>query len=124
MSIRADALRWFSSNYGDTKNKIYTSKYYTPEESWPKTHVWWVQISMNAIDSSLFHDVNIICQIAPNKNVFHYLKVPTKYFHEHLKKFHLTGGNISLYLSAASDTLFIEERGEGRLNFSKFLITK
>jgi hypothetical protein len=37
------ARQWFLSNYQDRKNKIYTSKYYTPEESWPKTSVWWLQ---------------------------------------------------------------------------------
>lgn len=36
MSIGPDARRWFSLKYGDTKNKIYTSRYYTPEISWPK----------------------------------------------------------------------------------------
>ncbi len=121
MSIRANALKWFLSNYGETKNKIYTSKYYMPEESWPKTRVWWVQIPMNAIDRSLYDNVNIICQVAPNKNAFHYLKIPTAYFHEHLKNFHRTGEKISIYLSANPDTLFIEERGEGRLDFSRFL---
>lgn len=123
MSIRSDALRWFFTTFGDTKNKIYTSKYYTPEESWPKTQVWWLQISFNSIDRSLFDYVNIVCQVAPNKNNFHYLKVPTKFLQEHLGKFHRLEGKISLYLSADPKRLFIEERGKGSLDFSIFLVS-
>jgi len=76
MSIGPDARRWFSLNHGDAKNKMYTSKYYLPEESWPKTHVWWLQIPLDAIDRSRFDYVNIVCQVAPGKNSFHYLVSP------------------------------------------------
>lgn len=77
---------------------------------------------MTAIDRSLFDYVNLVCQVKPNKNDFHYLKVPTKYLHEHLEKFHRIDGNKSLYLSASHNTLFVEERGMGRLKFGRFLI--
>jgi len=117
-----NARQWFKENFKDDGNKIYTSKYYTPEESWPKTHVWWLQFPETAIDTSKYDYVNFICQVAPSKNDFHYLKVPTKYLHNHLNKFHRIKEMIDLYLSANPHSLFIEERGEGRLDFSRFLI--
>jgi hypothetical protein len=122
MSIGPDARRWFLSKYGETKNKVYTSKYYLPEESWPKTHVWWPQIPMSAIDKSKYTHVNILCQVAPDKIDFHYFKVPTSYLNENLEKFDKVGDKIHLYLSAESHDLFTETRGTGNLNFSKFFV--
>jgi hypothetical protein len=122
MSIRSEALRWFSINHGNTRNKIYVSKYYLPEHSWPKKHVWWPQIPIKAIDKTKYDFVIILCQVAPNKNNFHYLKIPTRFFHDHLDKFHRLEEKLSLYLSADPDRLFIEDRGEGNLDFSRFLI--
>jgi hypothetical protein len=116
--------QWFKENFKDDGNKIYTSKFYTPEESWPKTQVWWLQFPKTAIDASKYDFVNFVCQVTPNKNDFHYLKVPLTYLNEHLDKFHRIGENIDLYLSANPNTLFVEERGKARLNFSKFLIEK
>lgn len=122
MRIATTAKAWFLSNYSSDKNKIYTSRYYTPENSWPKTHVWWLQIPLKAIDKQKYDYVNLICQAAPNENKFYYLKVPTKYLHKHLEKFHRLKGKISLYLSANPKTLFIEERGNGSLDFSGFVV--
>lgn len=52
MTIGPVARRWFLLNFGDNKNKTHTSKYYLPEESWPKTHVWWVQSPLAAINKA------------------------------------------------------------------------
>jgi hypothetical protein len=118
------ARQWFLSKYKNDKNKIYTSKFYTPEESWPKTHVWWLQIPTAAIDTQRYEYVNLLCQVGPGKNEYYYLKVPTSFMNEHLKKFDFIGDKISLYLSANPNTLFVEERGEGKLKFNNFLIEK
>ena len=123
MSISPDARSWFLSKYGETKNKIYTSKYYLPEESWPKKHVWWMKIPSHAIDADKYDHVNILCQVAPSENDFHYLKVPVKFFQEHFDKFHKIAGEIDLYLSAEPHNLFREIRGVGNLDFSKFVVT-
>jgi hypothetical protein len=60
--------------------------------------------------------------VAPDKEEYHYLRVPTKFLNENLSKFHRIGEMISLYLSANPTSLFVEERGQGRLNFTQFLI--
>jgi hypothetical protein len=122
MSIGPDARRWFLSNFGETKNKIYTSKYYLPKESWPKKHVWWMKIPAHAIDAANYDHVIILCQAAPLQNEFHYLKVPVGFFHEHFDNFHKIGGEIDLYLSAEPQNLFREIRGTGNLDFSAFVI--
>ncbi len=83
MSIRLNALRWLESKHGKILGSVYTSKYYLPEESWPKTHVWWLQIPRKVINSNLEDYINLICQVTPGKIDFHYLKVPIKYLQEH-----------------------------------------
>jgi hypothetical protein len=122
MSIGPDARRWFLSKYGASKNKTYVSKYYLPEESWPKKHEWWVQIPSHALDPKSYKYVNILCQVAPFTNDFHFLLVPLKYLLEHFEKFHKIGGKMDMYLSAEPDTLFTEIRGSGKLDFSKFVV--
>jgi uncharacterized protein YkuJ len=116
--------QWFKENFKDDGNKICTSKFYKAEESWPKTQVWWLQFSETAIDASKYDYLNFVCQVAPDKNEYHYLKVPVTYLNEHLDKIHRIGEKIDLYLSANPDSLFVEERGKGRLNFSQFVIGK
>lgn len=122
MSVRSDALKWLVVKHGESSNKTVTSKYYLAHESWSKTEVWWVELAMKAIDTKENDFVNILCQVAPLENEFHYLKVPVEFLKENFDKFHKSFEKISLYLSANSETLFIEERGEGRLDFSKFLV--
>ena len=122
MSISPDARRWFLSKYGETKNKIYSSKYYLPEESWPKKHVWWMQVPSHALNEKKYNAVNLLCQVAPGENQFHLLNVPVKFFHENQDNFHRIDGEIDLYLSAEPSNLFTEIRGTGNLDFSKFLV--
>lgn len=122
MSIGPSARKWFLLKYGSTPYKTYTSRYYSPEISWPKTKVWWLQIPIKSIDAAQYEYVNILCQVTPLENKYHYLKVPVKFLNDNFDKFHQSFGKISLYLSANPDTLFIEERGKGRLDFSGFLM--
>src|SRR4051794_27988643 len=118
----ATARQWFLSNYKQDANKLYTSKYYTPQESWPKTHVWWLQIPPSAFTDKEYTHVNLLCQKQPGFHDYHYLKVPTTFLNENIEKFDKIGEKISLYLSANPASLFIEERGQGRLDFSSFLV--
>jgi hypothetical protein len=121
MSVRNDASNWYEAKYGKIEKPIYTSKFYKPEESWPKKSVWWPQFPISTI--AKFSYTNLICQVAPAKNDFYHLKVPTKFLKEHLKKFHTIKELISLYLSTNPKELFIEIRGAGNLDFSKFLVS-
>jgi hypothetical protein len=110
MSICPTARNWFSSNYENAKSKMYSSKYYLPEESWPKKAVWWFEIPIHIIETKEEHFIDLVCQVASNKNdAFHYLKVPVRYLHEHLKNFHVNSDRISLYLSAEPDKLLLKK---------------
>jgi hypothetical protein len=112
MSISTAAQKLFASNYGETNNKTYTSKYYIPEESWPKVAVWWMKIPSHALDRSNYNFVNILCQVDPLSIQFYYLKVPVSFINEHKERFHKIGGEVDLYLSAENHNLFTEIRGK------------
>ena len=116
-----EGRKWFRQNFKDDTNKIYTSKYYRSEESWPKTEVWWLLLPLTAIDTNKYDYLNFICQVAPGKNDFHYLKVPTEFLQDHLDKFHRIGKMVDIYLSNLPENLFVELRGIERLNFSRFV---
>ena len=110
-------------NVGTTDGKIFTSKFYPPDESWTRKNAWWIQIPVDRLKTDNFSHIHLLCQTSPNKNDFHYLKVPAEYFLKHLSEFKFIGkGKINLFLSAESNNLFEDERGTGRVNFDLFLI--
>ena len=120
MSIRNEALKWYKLKYKKLDLPIYTSKWFRPEESWPKKSVWWPQIPIKALEGN--SDINVLCQVAPNKNDFHHLRIPTKFFKQHLESFHLLKGIISLYLLTDPKKFLVEVRGKDNINFISFLI--
>ena len=122
MNIRSKALIWLNSHFGQVEGKIYTSKYYIPDESWPRKHVWWPQIPLRVVNEPGVNNINILCQVEPGKNEFHYLKVPVNYFQDNLDSFDVVQGMIHLYLSAEPGNLFAEIRGRGNLGFEQFLV--
>lgn len=126
MSIRTEAVHWLASNYGVRGRGICTSKFYRPEESWPKRRVWWFEIPLDYINASDSTQIHLVCQVAPNRNDFYYLNVPIVFFREHLRhlKIRKDNGRVSIYLSADPNHMFLEERGTGDINFSGFVVSK
>ncbi len=105
MSIRKDATEWFNNKYGKSEDKTYSSKFYLPHESWPKKEVWWFVIPLNILeDKEKF--INLLCQVAPLENEFHYLKVPVSFFKTNMDKFDIVGESISIYLDANPEYRF------------------
>ena len=45
-TIRKDALNWFKSKFQNEAGEIYTSKFYSPQESWSNSRVWFFQIPL------------------------------------------------------------------------------
>lgn len=122
MDIRSDALPWFSINYGSVAGPVYASKFYKPEESWTKTRVWWFEILLNRIEENKNTSIHLLCQVAPTETEFHYLKVPAYYFLQHMDKLYKRENKVSIYLSADVQNRFVEQRGKGKVSFSRFLV--
>lgn len=50
-TIRNDALAWFRSKFHIVSDEIYTSKFYTLQESWSYSRGWFFQIPLEVIIS-------------------------------------------------------------------------
>jgi hypothetical protein len=125
MAIRRDAISWFTVNVGvrDGK-KIFTSKYFSPSESWTNKNAWWIQIPVECIRSKKYSHIHLLCQVAPSKIEFHHLRVPSNYFIDRLSDLTVLGrGRINLFLSAEVDNLFQDERGPGHVEFAHFVVS-
>ena len=124
MSISSAARSWFSARHQKPPNsKTYTSKFYTPGESWPKTKGWLIQVPLTTVNRNDIEFVNLICQKkANNEKNFYYLKVPVHFLRDNMQNFDILQEKISLYLSAEKGQLFKEERGHGNVQFDLFLV--
>lgn len=122
VTIRAAAIHWLVSKFGDTGNTICTSKFYIPEKSWTGRSAWWVEIPRRAIETPKSDMIDLVCEVAPGVDDFYYLKVPVKFLKAELPKICvLNSGKLSLFLSAERNELFVEQRGKGKIGFGRFL---
>ena len=123
MSIRPDAIRWLNEHYGrDLHRHVYTSKFFTSEESWPKKAVWWITMPVTNLIEEINDDIFFLCQVAPSSQDFYMLAVPARFLQEHLENFDIVGDTLSLYLSAEQGSLFKECRGKGNIDFTEFCV--
>lgn len=124
MNIRDKALPWFIHNCIYTDELVKTSKYYIESESWTKSDVWWFEFNVSDVIANLNGYTNLVCEKVPNDgNSFHHLRVPNRFFSENkelLFRREKKGSDVfSIYLSALDDSLFVEQKGSGKVDFSK-----
>jgi hypothetical protein len=123
-TIKADAIGWLSSNFGVKSPATYASKFYVPEKSRTKRSAWWVEIPRSTLQSPGSSEVHLLCQKAPDVADFHYLRVPIDFLRAQLSRLATRESNqISLFLSAEPEEMFMDQRGQGRVDFSGFLVT-
>jgi len=105
---------------------VSVSKLYPPEKSWTKSPAWWNEIPVkNLKPQSTLH---LLCESESGEG-FHYLCVPVDDIENFRKRGELClkekdgVENIVLHLSARSSDLFQDLRGDGKINFGKYLQT-
>jgi hypothetical protein len=62
-NIRGSALAWFGNRQPTADKEVFTSKFYSREESWSKTKVWFFQLPLEAIEPH-----SLIAQIVTSSN--------------------------------------------------------
>lgn len=121
-TIRAAAVRWLASKFGDTGNTVCTSKFYIPKKSRTRQAAWWLEIPLRAIETPKSNAIDLVCEVAPGADEFYYLKVPVKFLKKELIKLCVRKNDkVSLWLSAEQDEMFVNLRGSGRIGFVRFL---
>jgi hypothetical protein len=125
-TVRADAVRWLVSKFGDKGNTVCASKLYIAEKSRTGYPAWWLEIPQRAIEAPKTGEIDLLCEVAPGANKFYYLKVPVEFLKKELPRLCVrnNGKVLSLFLSAEPDEMFVEQRGKGRIGFSRFLVTR
>ena len=123
-TIRKDALDWFKPKLQIENGEIYTSKFYTPQESWSSTRVWFFQIPLEVIYSPVSKKIHLICENHLNGEPFIYLKISSLFFLKNLKSFDVDQKEkvVRIYLSAEAVNMFMEVRGKGKVDFKSFRI--
>ena len=120
MNCRRSGLEWLHKKGRETDERVAVSKYYTADESWPRTPVWWFEFPASHAAKERF--LNLLCQVAPNSLDFHHLRVRTTLLIERKDHLGFREGKFSLYLSAEEPRLFREIRGDGQIEFGLFKI--
>jgi hypothetical protein len=120
VNIRPSGLTWLRKRGGPIDGRVVVSKYYTEDEAFPHTPVWWFEfLEKRALEEQV---LNLLCQVAPTSSEFHHLRVPMSHFLEHKNKLGFRDDKFSLYLSAEKSRLFREIRGNGQIEFRKFKV--
>ena len=122
--IRKDALDWFKLKFQIESDEIYTSKFYTPQESWSNSRVWFFQIPLEGIHSKVSKKIYLICENHLKGEPFICLRISSLFFLKNLASFDvdLKEKVIRIYLSAESVNMFMEVRGKGKIDFKTFCI--
>lgn len=122
-NIRQPALAWFGDKYPSITEPIIASKFFTPEESWSKSRVWFFQIPLKVIEPNKIKYIHMVCQNHLSGEPFLYFKVPTLFLLQNEKSFEidLKMKVLRLYLSAEAVDMFKEVRKGSKLDFKRFL---
>ena len=122
-NIRQPALAWFTDRYPSVIEPVIASKFYTPNESWSKSRVWFFQIPLDTIEPNKIKYIHLICQNHLSGEPFLYLKVPTLFLLMNEKSFEIDkkAKVLRLYLSAEAADMYREIRKGSKLDFKNFL---
>ena len=123
-NIRKEALAWFKRNHSVESNEIYASKFYTPQESWSNSRVWFFQIPLDVINSNPIKKLHLLCENQLAGEQFIYLKVSSIFLLKNLNHFDVDQKEkvVRIYLSAESVDMFKEVRGKGKVDFNPFRV--
>lgn len=122
-NVRSAALSWFVTNYPSVRENVFTSKFYTPQESWSNSRVWFFQIPMEVVEPNKVKHIHLICENHLAGEPFIYLKVPTLFLLMNEKSFEVDQKEkvMRIYLSAEAADMFKEVRKVSKLDFKKYI---
>ena len=78
-NIRTAALAWFREHYPSENEGIFSSKFYTPDESWSNSRVWFFQIPSEILVPKITRFIHLLCENHLKGEPFLYLKVPVSF---------------------------------------------
>ena len=123
VNIRTTAINWLRAHYPVESEAVFTSKYYTPQESWSNSRVWFFQIPMEDLNPKQMRFLHFLCENHLQGEEFIYLKVPVSFFllNEESLEVDKKAKVMRIYLSAEAVDMFTEVRRGSKLNFTKYV---
>jgi len=119
---RKKGVAYLQKRLGYTPSLIAVSKFYVPEESWTGKAAWWFDLPIKKVKSNKKGIYYLLGK--KRKSSFVVLEVPTKFLRDNLKKFETRYKDIiRLHLAAEGKNRLVDERGKGRVDFSRFELT-
>jgi hypothetical protein len=124
LNTRTKALQWLEQAHGAIDGTVCASKFYIPQKSRTRKSAWWIEVDKLKVAMSPSSMVHFVCEKAPSEEDFHYLRLSGSYLLENQDKLDIRHekNKFSMFLSAEQENLFQDERGEGKVSFSQFLV--
>ncbi len=122
-NIRKKALDWFKTKHQIEGGEIFTSKFYTPQESWSKSRVWFFQFPLDIVHANPPKKLQLLCENHLDGESFIYLKLSSLFLLKNLNSFEVDEKEkvLRIYLSAEAVNMFMEVRGKGKIDFKSFI---
>jgi len=99
---------------------VAASKFFKAKESWTKKPAWWFDLPIKKVRNNRQGVYYLVGKA--RKSGFVVFRVPNKFFISKLRKFETRYKEvIRLHLTAEGKNIFVDERGKGQVNFSRFL---
>jgi len=119
-NIRKRGLAYLKKVLGHMpSDPVAVSKFFKAKESWTKKPTWWFDLPIKKVNSNRLGVYYLLGKA--RKSGFVVFRVPNKFFIRKLRKFETQYRNvIRLHITAEGENRFIDERGNGRVDFGPF----
>jgi len=119
---RRRAIIYLKKRLGCIPSLIATSKFFREEESWTGEKAWWFDLPIKKVKANKNGNYYLVGE--SKKSSFVVLKAPNMFLIDNLKKFETRyQDRIRLHLAAEGGNRLVDERGKGRVDFSRFELT-
>lgn len=122
-NIRKRGVAYLHKALGrEPSGAVAVSKYFRAEESWTGKATWWFDLPIKKVKNNRRGIYYLLGK--KRKSGFVVLKAPNMFLIDNLKKFETRyRGNIRLHLAVEGKNRLVDERGQGRVDFSRFELT-
>lgn len=118
-NIRKRGITYLQKRFGYIPSLIAVSKFFRAEESWTGKPAWWFDLPIKKVRKKKEGVYYLLGKARKSDYVI--LKVPNKFLRDHLKKFEIRYRRcIRLHIAAEGENRLVDERGKGRVDFSRF----
>ena len=118
--IRKHGIDYLSKKI-DNPELVVVSKKYTAEQSWTGRAAWWFDIPTEAVENNIEQTYYLLCE--KDNREFHILQIPNQFFIDNMEKLEVRyNDKIRLHLEAEKKNYFIDQRGQGKVDFSAYLM--